>query len=369
MKIICSKADLVKGLNTVSKAVPTRTTLTILECILIDASATDIRLTANDNEIGIETTIPGQIVERGRVAVDAKVLTDMARTLPDNDVTIECDERFVTQITCEKAHFAVPGRSGDDFPYLPVIPRESPVSISQFTMRELIRQTIFSTMESETNRMMGGELFEVRENRLRMVSLDGHRISVRHVELREPSEKDISVIIPAKTLNEIAKILSGSVDDMMEVFVSDNYIVFDFEQTTMVSQLMDGQFFKIDQMLSSDYETKVSINKQELAESITRASQMINEADKRPIILDIHDQVFNMSVKSMRGNFEEDLSMVKEGMDIQIAFNPRFILDALRVIDDERVDIYMIAPRSPCFIRDEEQNYIYLILPVSFNAG
>ena len=144
MKLICSKANLLRGVNIVSKAVPTRTTMAILECILIDASANEIKLVANDMELGIETRVEGHIVERGIIALDAKIFSEIVRKLPDSDVTIETDPSFKTVISCEKAKFNIVGKSGDDFSYIPYIEKNESIVISQFTLKEVIRQTIFS---------------------------------------------------------------------------------------------------------------------------------------------------------------------------------------------------------------------------------
>ena len=176
MKLICSKANLLKGVNIVSKAVPTRTTMAILECILIDASANEIKLMANDMELGIETIIDGTIEERGIIALDAKIFSEIVRKLPDNDVTIETDASFKTVISCEKAKFNIIGKSGDDFSYIPYVERNESIVLSQFTLKEVIRQTIFSIADNDNNKLMTGELFEIEENKLRVVSLDGHRI-------------------------------------------------------------------------------------------------------------------------------------------------------------------------------------------------
>ena len=164
MRIICKKSNLVKGVSIVSKAVPSKTTMPILECILIDATTDVIKLTANDMELGIETVIDGTIEENGIIALDAKIFSDIVRKLPDNDVVIETDDSFKTTITCEKAKFNIVGKSGEDFSYLPVIERENPVIISQFTLKEIIRQTIFSIADNDTNKLMTGELFEIKED-------------------------------------------------------------------------------------------------------------------------------------------------------------------------------------------------------------
>ena len=256
MKLICSKQNLLYGVNIVSKAVPTRTTMAILECILIDASANEIKLTANDMELGIETKIEGQIEERGIIALDAKIFSEIVRKLPDSDVTIETDSNFKTTITCEKAKFNIVGKSGDEFSYIPFIERNESVHISQFTLKEVIRQTIFSIADNDNNKLMTGELFEINENELKVVSLDGHRISIRKIQLKENYEHK-KVVVPGKTLQEVSKILPGNADSEVDIYITENHIVFEFDNTTVVSRLIEGVYFKIAQMLSSDYDTIV----------------------------------------------------------------------------------------------------------------
>lgn len=366
MKLICSKSNLLHGVNIVSKAVPTRTTMAILECILIDASTDEIKLLANDMELGIETMIDGDIIENGIIALDAKIFSEIVRKLPDNEVVIETDASFKTVITCEKSKFNIIGKSGEDFSYLPYIEKNEPISISQFTLKEVIRQTIFSIADNDSNRLMTGELFEINENQMKVVSLDGHRISIRNIELKDNYESKM-VVVPGKTLNEISKILPGSVDEDVTIYITDNHIIFEFMYTTVVSRLIEGEYFRIDQMLSSDYETKVKINKRELLDCIDRATLLVKEGDKKPIIMDIQDDVMELKINSFIGSMNEDIDIEKNGKDVIIGFNPKFFIDALRVIDEEEVSLYMVNPKAPCFIRDDDNQFIYLILPVNFN--
>ncbi len=368
MKLICSKANLLKGVNIVSKAVPSKTTMSILECILIDASANEIKFTANDMELGIETIVEGEILEKGIIAIDAKVFSEIIRKLPDNEVTIESDSNYQISITCEKANFHISGKSGEDFSYLPYIEKTDFISVSQFTLKELIRQTIFSIADNDNNKLMTGELFEVHNKEFKVVSLDGHRISIRKIELKD-SYQDHKVIVPGKSLQEISKILSGETEDEVRIFFTGNHIVFEFDNTTVVSRLIEGEYFKINQMLSSDYETKFVINKRELLSCIDRATLLVKEGDKKPIVFRVTDENMEISINSQLGSMKEDIDIQKEGKDILIGFNPKFLIDALRVIDDENVAIYMVNPKAPCYIRDEEEKYIYLILPVNFNAS
>lgn len=368
MKIICSKSNLVKGVSNVSKAVPSKTTMPILECILIDATTDIIKLTANDMELGIQTEIEGEIIDRGMIAIDAKIFSEIVRKLPDNEVTIETNENLQTIITCEKAKFDISGKPGDEFSYLPIIEKEDSIEISQFTLKEIIRQTIFSISDSESNKLMTGELFEIKDNKLRVISLDGHRISIRKVELKD-NVTDKKLVVPGKTLIEISKILSGEAESMVDISYTNNHIVFEFDNTIVVSRLIEGEYFRIDQMLSSDYETKVRINKKELLSCIDRATLLVKEGDKKPIIINIGDELMELKIKSQIGSMNEEIMITKEGKDLLIGFNPKFLIDALRVIDDEEVTLYLMNAKAPCFIKDDEENYIYLILPVNFNAA
>ncbi len=368
MKIICTKSNLVKGVNIVSKAVPSKTTMPILECILIDATTDIIKFTGNDMELGIETTVEGDILEKGVIAIDAKIFSEIVRKLPDNEVVIECDNNLQTTITCEKAKFNISCKSGEDFSYLPFVEKTETITLSQFTLKEIIRQTIFSIADNDSNKLMTGELFQIQDNMLKVVSLDGHRISIRKTELKDVYQSR-KVVVPGKTLMEVSKILSGEVESEVTISFTSNHIVFEFDNTVVVSRLIEGEYFRIDQMLSSDYETKVKINKKEFLNCIDRATLLVKEGDKKPIIINILDDVMELKIKSQIGSMNEEIMISKEGRDLLIGFNPKFLIDALRVIDEEEVTLYLMNPKAPCFIKDDNENYIYLILPVNFNAG
>ena len=367
MKLVCSKSNLLNGVQIVSKAVPNKTTMSILECILLDATRGVIKLMANDMELGIETVIEGDILEKGQIALDAKIFLDIVRKLPDSDVTIEGDNSMKTNITCEKAKFTIIGKSGEDFSYLPAVERDDSIVISQFTLKELVRQTIFSISDNDNNKLMTGELFDINGDEFKIVSLDGHRISIRKIQMKN-SYAPKKVVVPGKTLNEVSKILPGDADSDVTISFTEKHIVFEFDKTVVVSRLIEGEYFKIDQMLSSDYETKVRVNKKEFLSCIDRATLLVKEGDKKPIIVNITDSGMELKINSALGSMNEEIDIQKQGKDLMIGFNPKFLIDALRVIDDEEVDLYMVNPKAPCFIKNAEESYIYLILPVNFTT-
>ena len=365
MKLIISKSNLLSGLQIASKAVSNKTTMSILECIMVDATKGIITLTGNDMDLGIETIIEGDIVEKGAIALDAKIFLEIVRKLPDSEITIETDANYKTTITCEKAKFTIIGKSGEDFSYLPIVERDDSIVVSQFTLKEVVRQTIFAISDNDNNKLMTGELFEIKDDVLRVVALDGFRVSIRKIQLRE-SYAPKKVVVPGKTLNEVSKILPGNADSFVTISFTPKHIVFEFDNTTVVSRLIEGEYFKIDQMLSNDYETKVKVNKKELLSCIDRATLLVKEGDKKPIIINFLDESMELKINSILGSMNEDIDIEKQGKDLMIGFNPKFMIDALRVIDDEEVDLYMVNSKAPCFIKNEEESYIYMILPVNF---
>lgn len=365
MKIVASKQELMKSLGIVLRAVPSRTTMSILYCILIDATVDTIKFTSNDMELGIETTVNGSIEERGLICLDAKMFSDIIRKMPENDITIEVGKDYQTTISCEQSVFRIVGKDTTEFSPLPSIDRKDPVTLTQFQLREMIRQTIFSISPNDANKILTGEYLQIRENEIRLVGLDGHRIAIRRI-LMDKVYEDREAIIPGKTMNEIGKILTGETEDEVRLYFTKNHVLFEMDQTTVVSRLIDGVYFRVDQMLSNDFETKMTVRKSEFFNAVDRALLFTSEADKRPLVLTIGQDIMNLQITSPMGSMSDDVQIGMEGKELKIGFNPKFILDALRVIDDEEILIYFLNSKAPCFIRDEEQSYIYMVLPVNF---
>ncbi len=380
MKIRFNREQLLNAINIASKAVSSKTTMPILECFLITAFGNEVRITANDAELGIETVIHTSeeegnrgacsIMEPGRTALEARLFSDIIRKITaesDSDIVLEQNGSVVI-ITCNSSEYRIQERDPDQFPALPFIREDRYIALSQFTLREVIRQTLFSVAANDSNKMMTGELFEVKNTVLKAVSLDGHRISIRNTELRD-DYGTLQAIIPGKTLNEISKILDGEAESEVQIFFDENHVMFRFDDTTVVSRLIDGEYFRIDSMLSSDYDTKVTVNKRAFLDNIERSIVLLRETDRKPLVLTITDGCMNLKMNTVVGRLNSDLDIHKAGKDIMIGLNPKFLLDTLRVIDDEDVCLYMTNAKAPCFIRDDDNKYIYLILPINFNPA
>ncbi len=368
MQIIFKKDELLNSINIVSKAISGKTTNPMLECILFDATKNNIKLTTNDEEIAIETKVNGIIKEKGKIAIDAKIISEIVRKANSDEIIIESsldNNNYKVTITSNKAIFNIQGLNGDDFNYIPYIEKNKYISISQFTLKEVIKQTIFCVAINDSNKMMNGEYLEVKNDELKFIALDGNRVAIRNIKMKDNYE-NVDAIIPSKTLNDISKIITNDNEKEVLIYFDKNYISFEFDDTILISRLIDGTYFNIEHMLSNDYETKVNINKNYLLNSIEQSMILIRENDHKPIIMDIVDNSLNLFVESSYGKLNDVLECKKSGKDIKIAFNPKFFIDALKNIDDEEISLYMTNPKAPCFIKDEQLNYIYIILPVNF---
>ena len=368
MKIICSKQKLSEGINIVSKIVPSNTTMTLLQCILIRAENGEIRFTANDMEIGIETVIEGTIEIAGMVAVDAKKFAEMVRNLPDDDITIETDRDFILSFSCKsiRSNMTIVGVNGDEYTFLPDPDRIGEIAVSMYAFKDMISKTMFSVGSSEINKTLTGANVVVKGDQLRMKTLDGHRVSIRNLKLKE-SYPDFNVIIPSKTLNEVNRILPAETEKEINIAFCETHAIFEFEKTVVVSALISGQFIDVERMITKEYDTKVKINRKRLMECITRSMFYSKEGNKKPIVINISDMELELTIRSSDGNLDEVIDIEKEGKDVRIGFNPRFVFEALRVIEDEEVMLYLVNSRSPLYIRDDEEKYIYMILPINLN--
>ena len=314
MKITCSKSELLTGINIALRAVPSKSTLPILESLLITAD-NEITITSNDNDMAIKTIVEGVVTERGQIAVEARLFSEIIRKLPENDVYIEADFNYRIRITCEDSLFQVSGNNPDEFPDLPETGITKKISISEFTLKEMIRQTIFSIAGNEANELMKGELFSISGDNLKLVSLDGYRISIRNEKMAF-SYEDSEVIVPGKTLNEIIKILNGNQDQIVELEFDKRFIKFHMKGTIVISRLIEGEFFNTYQYIKNGNErifkkwfyssgvevimshakemvTIIEENKMDFMNRIDRAIILTREGDKKPVVLEIRDD-FNM---------------------------------------------------------------------------
>ena len=369
MNIKCKKNILLTNINIVLKSVASRTTMPILECILLTADREGFRMISNDLELGIETAnIDADIMEKGSVALDARMFSDIIKNMPDGDISITVDEKNVTIIENGKTKFKIMGQNGEDFPVLNTVEKEEKYSISSSLIKNMIRQTKFSVSSDESKPVLTGELIEIKEGYLNIVAIDGFRVSFRRTEISKDF-KNAEVVVPAKALNEIIKILSDKEDSLVNLYFNENYILFELDSCIIVSRLLDGEFLKYEQIFTEDYNTKIEINRLSFLNSLERASLISKDNKKTPVKLEIkEDESLVITSNTEFGTSYEEVSIDLEGEVLSIAFNPRYLIEALKAIDDEKVLIQFITSLSPCIIKGiDNSDYKYLILPLKIN--
>ncbi len=360
MRIITNKNLLSECINIVQKAVPSKTTLPILEGILFNAKNGKLTLTSTDLELGIETSIAVDVIEQGSLVLSSRIIGEIVRKLPDSDVEIEKKDNFI-YIKSKNSEFKILELSRDEYPSLPSITKNNGISIPSSTLKEMIRQTIFAISADEIRPILTGVLMEIDGESVTMVALDGFRMAVKYGKIL--SDETIKIVIPGKTLTELGKILDDS-EDAVNIFVSKNQILFQFRDTIITSRLLEGEFINYNQLIPEEYKILVRIETEKLLDGCERAALFARDSNNT-IRFEICDDIMNIRSNSESGDVHEELNIVKEGEDIEIAFNPRYVIEALKAINDDEIIIEFTTNVSPSIIRStNDSDFIYLILPV-----
>lgn len=365
MQIICLKENLVTNTNIVLKAISQRTTLPILECILLEVS--DIfKMTANNLEMAIETApIEVDIVRPGRAAIDAKMFFDIIRRLPEDKVIIKVEDNDIVYITSGKAEFKIFGQDADDFPRLPDFEKLEKYTVGANAFRNMIRQTIFSISSLDDKPVYTGELMEIEEGVLNLVAVDNFRVSLRKETLSE-SGSNFMAIIPGRTMNELSKILPQEGD--VSFYFTEKHVLFESEGCMLISRLIEGEFLKYKQVLSQDHTTSLDINAKELLSALERSTLISGDNRKTPVILKMSNNRLAMTSKAEMGNLYDELDIQMMGRDLQISFNPKYLIDAIKVIESETITLGFNSELSPCIITEKGLGtYKYLVLPLRPN--
>lgn len=362
MKIICSKEDLMDGIATVQKAVSTKTTVPILEGILIEASDI-LKLTGNNLEIGIEYYIKCDIKSKGTIVLNSKMFGEIIRRLPDSEVLIEVKDNNMVNIECDNSHFQLKGISSEGYPSIPHIEKENEFRISQGLLKDMIRQTIFAVGVDPNRLIFTGSLMECKNEELRLVSIDGFRMSLRK-NIVPQSTSNINVIVPGSTLNEVVKILQP-VDDELIIYNSNSQVLFDMGKCKVVSRLLNGEYLNYRSVIPEEFETKIKIKTKEILSSIERASLMSSEDRKYPVKFNVTGDKMIITSNADMGAVREEIYVDTQGKDLEIGFNPRYFIEALKVIEDETIEIFFNSGVGPCTMKSmEEDKFAYMILPV-----
>ena len=365
MKFECNQQLLTKALNIVSKAVTSRTTIPILKGILLEVSEDGkLKMSASDLDITIEETVEIESGISGSIVVQSKLFGDIIRKLPNATISVELVDTNVV-IKCMNSEFSIIGLSADEFPSIKNIEENQEyITFDKTILKEMIRKTSFAASVDESKGVITGILIELLNDAINMVAIDGYRMAITREAMVNLEEKN--VIISAKIMNEISKILSeASEEENVNLLLNDKKAIFIIGNVKVVLRLLDGEFIKYKDVLPKDNKIKVKVNRNDLMESIERASLLSKEGKNNLIKFAIKDTIVTITSKSEEGNVREEVIINKEGEDLDIGFNAKYVLDVLKSIDDEDIYMFFNTSITPCLVEPVNgDSFEYLILPV-----
>ena len=367
MKLVCEKDNILKAINSVTKAVASKTTMPILEGILIQTNDNEVKLTTYDLEIGIEYIINCEVKEQGATVVNAIMFSEIIRRLPDSEISISLDEKNLLVIECEGSLYKLATMNPNEFPELPKISIENSIEMDQTSLKEMIRKTIFAVSTEENRPIFTGCLFEIKNNKLNVVAVDGFRLAWKSKFLQSKTN-DFAAVIPGRTLNEINKIILDSYD-LIKIGIAKNQALFEMENCKVVTRTLDGEFLNYKSVIPSNWETRIRVNKNSLQDSFERISLIsassIEKEKKYPVKVSVDIGKITISCTNQTGEAKEEIYISTEGKNIEAGFNPKYFLDSLKAIDDEEVFVEFGTSISPCLIKSvENSEYVYMILPI-----
>lgn len=367
MKIVCYKDKIIKALNSVVKGVASKTTMPILEGILIQTNDNEIKLTTYDLEIGIEYIMECEIKEQGSTVVNAIMFSEIIRKLPDTEIYISVNDKNLLEIECEGSLYKLATMNPEEFPELPKIEIENSIEVDQNVLKNMIRKTIFAVSSEENRPIFTGCLFEIENNKLNLVAVDGFRLALRSIYLNKQTN-NFSAVIPGKTLNEVNKIISDSFEPV-KIGVSKNQALFEMDNCKIVTRILDGEFLNYKNVIPSNWETRIRVNKNSIQNSFERISLIsasaIEKEKKYPVKVQVDIGKVIISCTNQTGDAKEELFVSTEGKNLEAGFNPKYFLDSLKAVEDEEVFIEFGTSISPCLIKSVENNdYTYMILPI-----
>ena len=367
MKIVCEKENILKAINSVTKAVASKTTMPILEGILIQTNDNEIKLTTYDLEIGIEYVMECEVKEQGSTVVNAIMFSEIIRKLPDTEIHISVNDKNLLEIECEGSLYKLATMNPEEFPELPKIDVENSIELEQKSLKEMIRKTIFAVSTEENRPIFTGCLFEIKNNRLNVVAVDGFRLAWKTKALKE-AVKDFVAVIPGRTLNEINKILLDSFD-IVKIGVNKNQALFEMENCKIVTRLLDGEFLNYSSVIPENWETRIRVDRKNIQDCFERISLIsasaIEKEKKYPVKVCVDIGKVIISCTNQTGDAKEEIYCATEGQNLEAGFNPKYFLDALRAIDDPEIYVDFGTSISPCIIRPiDDGDYIYMILPI-----
>jgi DNA polymerase-3 subunit beta len=367
MKFSIEKNKLMDAIFLASKAVSNKTSIAVLEGLLLEANE-NLTLYGFDLSMGIKASVPADVIEPGKLVLNAKIFGDIIRKLPNDTIYLETDSQLLTTIRCGRSVFNIIGTSADDFPAMPEVDEDKALVLPQNTLKSLISQTIFAVSDNESKPIHTGCLFTAEDTRLEVAAVDGYRLSVRR-ETIASIDGNMKFVVPGSALREVERILDDS-DEPVEIYPDAKHILFRLGQTVLISRLLEGEFLNYNSAIPKDFAYQLKIRVKDFIDSLERVSLIVSERLKNPVRMTFDGNTLQMSCITAIGKSYDECGYEGQVENLEIGFNNRYLLDALRAIDDEEVMICMKSSLNPMVFQPlEGDKFTYLVLPVRLKAN
>lgn len=364
MKFTCEKDDLVKCISVVQRAMPSRSTLSSLEGIYLEAADGMVNMRCSDMILTIDSHIQAAVERQGAIVMPGRLFSDLIRKLPGGQVCVDMDDAGTSvKISCGKAKMTLQGMHSSEYPDMDEAPKAKPLDIRQGDLKEMIGRTLFAVASDETKPILTGELIEISDGKFTVVALDGYRLAMRTQPL-DGDVDDTSFVVPSKSLSEMAKLFEDD-DSPARILIGGSNAVVDMGDTRISTRLLEGEYIKYKTIIPGERATRIRVDKTLLAESAERASLLAREGKNNLIKVNIDEETMAISANSEMGDVFEEIPIYMEGNQIRIAFNARYLTDVLHAIPDGEILMDFITNLSPCVVRPVEgDGFLYLVLPV-----
>jgi DNA polymerase III, beta subunit len=365
MNVTCEKSLLINAINTVSKAVDQRSTMDILKCILLIADRSGLRLIGNNLELSIETAnMETEMYEKGEVALDAKMFSDIIRNMSGDFVTIVSDKNNYCTITSDKSTFNIMGQPAENFPKPSEVKKDNgTIEVPALELKNAIKKTIFSVATEETRPILTGELFKFDEGFLHIVAIDGFRVSWRKIKVDYNIYTEL--VVPSTTLNEIVRLLPDDNEKTVYIHYTSRHIMFEVEGCIIISRLLDGDFLRYEHLFDVEFTTEAIVETNSLLKALERATIVTPQNQKTSVKLFISNNNMNISTKTDLGSSNDDLPVQLDGEELEIKFNAKYLIDIMRNCEEEYICLNLSTDKSPCVATGvTNKEFKYLVLPI-----
>ena len=367
MQFFCDKRELAESVGIIQRAVSSKSSLPALEGILLRANGSGVGLYAYDLELGMSTTVPAQVQQPGEIVLNAKIFSDMVRKLPADRVDIRTDDKLLTTVTSGASEFTILGIPASEFPELPALTDGMHLSLPENLLSSMIKQTIFAISDDDSKPIHTGTLFEIKPGEIRLVSVDGFRLAIRTEKIS--GTETLKFVVPGKTLSEIFKMLDSESESDISLSVGKKHVLFEIKGFSVISRLLEGEFLDYRSVLGGDAGTEVKVGVRDFADSVDRASLLISDRLKSPIRCVFEPDRIKVRCTTSIGRVYDEIGAELKGNPVEIGFNNRYLIDALRATECDQIRIRLNGPLSPMKIYPPDgENFIFLVLPVRLKS-